>query len=120
MDERRSNENAFFREHLDGFFGAASTDDDESDIDSPMEIQEQLQGIDTEGLEEGRKEHYATEIDLLRRAMTLTPQVSPDDAKEIESLMKKMVDAMNRCERDAARSNGSELEDLLYYLEDSI
>ena len=120
LEERQPDANVFFREHLDGFFGDALLDDDESDAASPIGIQENLQGLDTEELEEGWEEIYAAEIALLRRAMTLTACVSTDDAKEIEILIKKTVDAMNRRERGAAKSSGSELEDLLYYLEDSI
>ena len=49
----------------------------------------------------------------------LIPQVPAEDAKDIENLIRKTMDAIKRRNRDEAAASAGELEDLLYYLEDS-
>ncbi|MCL2118193.1 MAG: Hsp70 family protein [Planctomycetaceae bacterium] len=123
LDARKSDENDKFREHLDGFFDDlefAQPIDESPEIVDVADNSSLLEKFNPEGLEKGWEKTYAEEIDLMQRAMKRLPDVSQDDAREISELIQKTVDAMNHRKRDEAQASASELEDLLYYLEDSV
>ena len=121
LDVRKSDENDRFREHLNGFFDETvfpSRDDDAEGEGKAGEF-DLMQKFDATELEKDWETIYAKEIALMQCAAKLIPQVPAEDAKDIENLIRKTVDAMNRRNRDEAAASAGELEDLLYYLEDS-
>ncbi len=127
LDERKSENDAEFRKHLDGFFedvefGPVGDSDGEVNEEEPEDAGDVgvPANLNEKKLEKGWEEKYAKELATMQRGMKIAPKVSGDDSKEIEVLIKKIVDAMNRRKRDEAVAAGTELEDLLYYLEDSI
>ncbi|MDR2115550.1 MAG: Hsp70 family protein [Planctomycetaceae bacterium] len=121
LTEHKTEVNQAFREHLNGFFA------DEEAI--PVESEEV---VDTElvigdknfasqlGLADGWEKRYAKEAALIQRAVTFISKVTGDDKKDIEKRIKELVDAINRNDADQTTSLVSQLEDLLYYLEDSV
>jgi len=120
LDVRKSDENDRFREHLNGFFDETvfpSRDDAESEGEAgEFDL---MQKFDATGLEKDWETIYAKEIALMQCAAKRIPEVPAEDAKDIENLIRKTMAAMNRRNRDEAAASAGELEDLLYYLEDS-
>ncbi|MCL2623699.1 MAG: Hsp70 family protein [Planctomycetaceae bacterium] len=128
LDLRKSGENDRFREHLADFFDdddGFSSEEDEAGGDEAGTAEEAgdlhlTKQIDSTGLEKGWEKTYAKELTLMQRAMALAPRVPADDAREIENMIGKIVDAMNHRKPDEVFACAGELEDLLYYLEDSV
>ena len=120
LDIRKSDENDRFRKHLDGFFDEtdfSSGDTYDAESEGKAGAFDLMQQFDEAELEKDWETIYSKEIALMQCAMKLIPEVPAEDAREIENLIRKTVDAMNRRKRDEAVSNAGELEDLLYYLE---
>jgi molecular chaperone DnaK len=122
LDIRKSGENEEFRTYMNSMFGEAefvSVDNEKMEDREESDDSDLLKQYTT-GLEKDWEKTYADEFALMQRAAKLIPQVPGEDAGEIGNLIKKIVDAMNSRNRDAALAGAGELEDLLYYLEDSV
>ena len=124
LEERKASENDAFRQYLENYFenvdfphptGEDENEDDETDSDVDF-----LEGISDKALENDWETTYVKELATIRRAMEIAPKVPGDDAKEIERLVEKIVKAMDTQNQNEAVATGMELEDLLYYLEDSV
>jgi len=93
--------------------------DDDAESEGEAGEFDLMQKFDATGLEKDWEKIYAKEIALLQCAAKRIPEVPAEDARDIENLIRKTMAAMNRRNRDEAAASAGELEDLLYYLEDS-
>ena len=121
LEKRETSDNNAFREHLSQFFGNVEYEDSTENEDNTGEATEtfgQIPRLNTAGLEPDWESIYAKEIALIQAAMQVAARVSPDDAKEVNQLIQKTVDAMNSRKQDEAKMRAGELEDLLYYIGD--
>ncbi|MDR1962189.1 MAG: Hsp70 family protein, partial [Planctomycetaceae bacterium] len=125
--EHKHETDSSFREHLDGFFEdvesrliGSETDSERSESSESSESKDLETLVSQMGLSEDRKEQYAKEIALIQRATAFAPKATGDDTKEIANRVKEMVEAINRNDLEQVGLLVSQLEDLLYYLEDSV
>jgi molecular chaperone DnaK len=107
-----------FREHLKGFFTEEETTPAELAADSETIIDTEF--VNQLGLAEGWEERYEKEAALIRRAKSFISKVSDDDKKEIETRIQELIEAIKRNDSEKMGSITTQLEDLLYYLEDSV
>lgn len=117
LEARESRENDEFRKHLDGFF-----EDDAKDSEdlAPIANTGYLHGCFTQKLGAEVAERYFKEIALLQRAYALSPKISEEDSEEMEKLIVKTLEAIHRNKQSEAQDASVELEDFMYYLEDSV
>jgi molecular chaperone DnaK len=118
----QTNEHVGFKEHLNQFFANQEFGpilEEEEEDDDEVALSE-IENFDGGRPPEGWETTYANEVAIFRKAVVVSPKVSEKDAIEIGKLMKKITDAIQKDKRDDAASYASELEDLLYYLEDSV
>jgi molecular chaperone DnaK len=111
-----------FKEHLKSFFAEREADSDESviNVESGSETTDNNNFATQAGLADGWEKRYEKEVALIHRAADFVSKTSGDDRTEIETRTKELIDAINRNDSDQAGSIASQLEDLLYYLEDSV
>jgi molecular chaperone DnaK len=122
LTEHKPQTNESFKEHLKSFFAERETDSDESviDVESGSETTNSEDLAAQAGLADGWEKRYEKEVALIRRAANFASKTSGDDRTEIETRTKELIDAINRNDSDQVGSIASQLEDLLYYLEDSV
>ena len=123
LDERNVSDNDGFRKHLDGFFEDVEFAPEEHDAENEDEAEsmgEATRALNLKGLDPGWETIYVKELSTIQHAMKIAPQASPDDRKDMEKLIERVVEAINGGKRDEADAAATELEDLLYYLEDSV
>ncbi|MDR1270095.1 MAG: Hsp70 family protein [Planctomycetaceae bacterium] len=118
LTEHKPEDSLSFREHLKDFFEEEETVPVELEADSETTTDKDF--ADRLGLAEGWEERYDKAAALIQRATAFISKVTGDDKHEIETRIKELVDAINRNDSDQVNSITSPLEDLLYYLEDSV
>ncbi|MDR3198752.1 MAG: Hsp70 family protein [Planctomycetaceae bacterium] len=122
LAEHRPEANRLFRDHLNSFFAGEETIPDESekeeeDSESTIDDKDFANQL---GLADGWEERYAKEAALIQRASAFISKVTGDDRKDLETRIRELVDAVNRNDSDQITSLVSQLDDLVYYLEDSV
>jgi len=58
-------------------------------------------------------------LDVLRRARAMLPEIPPEDRDEVIGLIERIDDAMKNGDGDQARDTARELEEILFFLEES-
>ncbi|MDR3110456.1 MAG: Hsp70 family protein [Planctomycetaceae bacterium] len=114
-----------FRKHLESFFEGSQShpsnvsgdvidiDSDEQNTKTNTEIQKKLS--------EAIKARYPDAGKVLRKSYEMAGKVtSEDDENEIQQLTVKLSEAMNSNNDDNVKKFTVQLEDLLFYLEDSV
>jgi molecular chaperone DnaK len=113
-----------FREHLESFFEGSqlhpsNVNDDIIDVDNGernasanLEIQEKLS--------DAIKAKYPDAGKVLQKSFDIVGKVATDDENEIQQLTVKLSEAMNSNNDDDVKIFTTQLEDLLFYLEDSV
>ncbi|MDR2439677.1 MAG: Hsp70 family protein [Planctomycetaceae bacterium] len=120
LTEYKPEVNQSFREHLNGFFAdeeAVSVEPEQVGSESTIDDKNFINRL---GLADGWEQHYAKEAALIQRAAAYLSKVADDDKKDIETRIKELVDAIKRNDSNQITSLVSQLDDLLYYLEDSV
>jgi molecular chaperone DnaK len=118
LTEHKLEDDLSFREHLKGFFAETETVPAALEVDSEVTTDKDF--ASRLGLADGWEERYAKAATSIQRATAFISKVTGDDKKEIETRIKELVEAINRNNSEQADSSTSQLEDLLYYLEDSV